>query len=397
MMRREMEHLSRECRRSLAVAFLATTVGCAGAGRNNDEGGDASITVGGATDTGGASTPGGNDESGDKLDVNRSDSSGVVDECAGISQESSIAMQPADILIVVDNSGSMDFESKAVQDYLNGFSQQIFAANIDAHVVLLSAYPGASDAGICIDAPLGGGMCPASDSNPPGFIHIDQLIESSDALTRLIERHADWATAMRPTASKHIIVVTDDNSDLSAADFMTMWSAIDPSYVPVFVHGIAAIQDPVTSCLDGNASGCCAIASVPGAVYQTLADQTAGVFGNLCTQEFQPIFDAVADQVIEGSDLACEFTIPPPPDGEEFDPKKVNVDFFQNANDADPTLEIGYVDDLAACAGVDGGWYYNDPAAPTTILLCSQTCDAIQGHSMAKIAIQFGCATVPAG
>lgn len=371
----------------IALLLMAASGACGSSG-NVSEGSE------GITFTGGDSGVSGQD-GGVQLDLG-ADGSGGGNGCAStvIPAENKKA---ADIIVVVDNSGSMDFESKAVQDYLNGFSQQIFAANIDAHVVLLSAYPGASDAGICIDAPLGGGMCPASDSNPPGFIHIDQLIESSDALTRLIERHADWATAMRPTASKHIIVVTDDNSDLSAADFMTMWSAIDPSYVPVFVHGIAAIQDPVTSCLDGNASGCCAIASVPGAVYQTLADQTAGVFGNLCTQEFQPIFDAVADQVIEGSDLACEFTIPPPPDGEEFDPKKVNVDFFQNANDADPTLEIGYVDDLAACAGVDGGWYYNDPAAPTTILLCSQTCDAIQGHSMAKIAIQFGCATVPAG
>jgi hypothetical protein len=119
-----------------------------------------------------------------------------------------------------------------------------------------------------------------------------------------------------------------------------------------------------------------------------------GVFGNLCGQEFQPIFDAVAEQVIQGSALACEFSIPPPPDGEEFDPNQVNVEF---EDDAGATLPIGYVETMADCGGVADGWYYDDPAAPTSIILCPQTCEKIQGFTMAQISILFGCATMPAG
>jgi hypothetical protein len=287
----------------------------------------------------------------------------------------------------------MEFEANSVQSYLNMFSSQIFLANIDAHVVLISSYPGQGH-GICIDPPLGSGGCPADDNNPPLFTHVNQEVDSNNPLQLLISTHAMWAGAMRATASKHIIVVTDDDSDLSAADFTAMWAGLDPTYVPFKVHAIAAPQDPVTSCLDGNATGCCAISAAASLVYQQLCNQTMGVFGNLCQQQFQPIFDEVAEQVIQGSTIACEFAIPPPPEGEEFDPMQVNVEFM---DDAGATLEIGYVESMADCAGVTNGWYYDDPAAPTTILLCPQTCEAIQGFAMAQIFIEFGCATKPAG
>lgn len=354
----------------------------------DDTGGSGDAT---ATDDGVS----GADDDGTKLDVGASggDSSTGIDDCAGISEMSDVGLQPADIIFIVDNSGSMDFESQSVQNNMNAFSSQIFLANIDARVVLLSSYPGMGN-GMCIDQPLGAGGCPAVDNNPPGFTHVDQQVDSNNALQLLISTNPMWADAMRAAASKHVVVVTDDNSDLSAADFTAMWTGLDPTYVPFKVHAIAAPQDPVTSCLDGNASGCCAISAATGLVYQQLTNQTMGIFGNLCGQEFQPIFDAVAEQVIQGSALACEFAIPPPPDGEDFDPMQVNVEF---EDDAGATLEIGYVESMAECANVTNGWYYDDAAAPTSIILCPQTCETIQGFTMAQISILFGCATKPAG
>lgn len=329
-----------------------------------------------------------------KLDVAGADvtSGGTGEECAAIQEEGMVGLQPADIIVVVDNSGSMEFEANAVQAYLNMFSSQIFLANIDAHVVLLSSYPNVGH-GICLDPPLGNGGCPADDNNPPLYTHIPTEVDSTNGLSLLIAAHPDFAPVMRQTASKHIIMVSDDNSDLSAADFTTMWTGLDPSYSPFYYHAIAALQDPVTSCIDGNASHCCAISAAAGLVHHQLVDQTGGVWGNLCDQEFQPIFDAVAEQVIAGSAIACEFDIPDPPDGETFDPMEVNVEF----DNGGVPLEIGYVENAAACMGVTDGWYYDDPANPTTIILCSQTCDTIQGFAMAKIFIGFGCATVPAG
>lgn len=379
---------------------LAVLAACGG-GREEDESASSSISITTTISTtqeptGGSETVGDDTMASDtlgKLDVGgNADGSTGVDECESIDEVAQVGLQPADILIVIDNSGSMDFEANQVQINMNAFSSQIFLANIDAHVVLISQITG--DTGVCLDPPLGSGGCPADDNNPPGLTHIIDSVDSNNALQKLIEHHADWAPVMRATASKHVIVVTDDESDLSAADFQAMWVALDPTYVPYKVHAIAAPEGPVAGCL--NQTSCCITAAAAGAVYIQLTNATGGVFGNLCDQEFQPIFDAVAQQVISGSTLACEYAIPPAPDGEDFDPAQVNVEFF-DGNDVS-LLELGNVENAAACAGVSGGWYYDDPAMPTSILLCPQTCDAVQAFpTMSRVSIQFGCATVPAG
>jgi hypothetical protein len=331
----------------------------------------------------------------DKLDVGGGETTGSDDtngdECAAISETADVGIQPADIIVVVDNSGSMEFEANAVQSNLNAFSSQIFLADIDYRVVLLSALP-PDDAGICVNPPLGAGTCPNDDTNLPGYLHVDQGVGSENALEVLLSRWPDYASSMRPGAAKHIVVVSDDNSSLAANDFVTQFMALDPNNAGFKLHGIVADADPVSSCLTGGA--CCAISAAAGTVYMNLINQTGGLFGNLCDQEFQPIFDELATQVIEGATLSCEYAIPAPPDDMEFDPDKVNVE-FDDGNGG--TLAIGRVDSADECAGVTDGWYYDDPANPTTIYVCSQTCDKIQGFQTASVSIQFGCETIPAG
>jgi hypothetical protein len=386
---------------------MCCVVACNG-GRDEDEGSGSftstnatTITTTSPGDSTGATDDTANDSMSTadtigKLDVagaDNTDGGSTGEECASLDVMSDVGLQPADIIFIVDNSGSMNLEAGWVQQYMNDFSSQIFLANIDAHVVLISSYPDVGN-GICIDSPLGSGGCPTMDTNAPGFLHVNQEVDSNNPLDILISTQPMWAGSMRATASKHIVVVTDDESDLDAVMFTGMWAALDPTYSPFFFHAIAAQQDPVTSCLDGNASHCCAISAAPGFVYHMLVDQTGGVWGNLCDQEFQPIFDQLSMAVVQGSALACEYAIPDPPDGMDFDPMQVNVEF---EDDAGGILQIGNVAGPGDCGGVTDGWYYDNPADPTTILLCPQTCDKIQGFTMASVSIGFGCATVPAG
>jgi hypothetical protein len=335
---------------------------------------------------------------GNKLDVGEGSTGGpptgeTDNDCASVSETAMVGLQPTDIIFVVDNSGSMQFEANAVQQNLNAFSSQIFLADVDAHVVLLSAYLANDDEGICVDAPLGSGMCPADDNNPPGFTHIDISIDSTDALQRLLEQYPNFEGVLRPNASKHVIVVSDDNSDLSADNFKSMFEALDMANVGFTFHGIVADADPIFSCLEDPPDNvCCAISAAPGREYLELILDTGGVFGNLCEQDFQPIFDEVATQVVEGATLSCEFVIPPPPEGEDFDPDKVNVDFDDGG--AGGPLPIGRVDSAADCAGVEHGWYYDNPADPQTIVVCDQTCALFQGVEEATVEIVFGCETV---
>lgn len=379
-----------------AIAALAV-VGCADERDRDPYATTVGVTLTATTgdSTGGASMDPGSEHDSGKLDLPLETSSGPSNdetsgECASVSEESSVGLQPADIIFVLDNSGSMDFEVNAVRANMNAFSSQIFLANIDARVVVLSSLPG-DGAGVCIDPPLGSGMCPADDNNPPQFTHLPVRIGSNDGLLHLVQQFPNFAHVMRPHASKHVVIVTDDDSDLAANDFVNMFNALDPANIGFTFHGIVADQDPITSCFPAPAKPCCAISAAPGTVYLTLISQTGGVFGNLCEQNFQPIFDQLAMAVVAGSTLSCEFEIPPPPEGETFDPDKVNVEFDDGTGNI---LQIGRVDSPAECPNVADGWYYDDPTDPATIVVCPQTCQKIQGFDDAKISIELGCETV---
>jgi hypothetical protein len=96
---------------------------------------------------------------------------------------------------------------------------------------------------------------------------------------------------------------------------------------------------------------------------------------------------------IQSTPVPCEWKIPMPPEGETFDTDKVNVDFATGSN---PSQRVGAVGSAAECAQVSGGWHYDDPANPTKVMVCPQTCQVIQGATDARVDVLFGCATEPA-
>ncbi|MEM6995469.1 MAG: hypothetical protein AAF721_33475 [Myxococcota bacterium] len=297
------------------------------------------------------------------------------EDCAALSEEATSLPAPVDIIVVVDNSGSMGEEAAAVQANLNGFSQQIVDAGIDVHVVLLSSYPGNGN-GICIAPPLGAGGCPAIDNNPPSFTHINQEVGSGDALFQILGHHGGYAGVVRPDSIKHIVVVSDDNSAMPGFLFDSAFKDLDPSYEPYVLHGIVALHD-------------CSDAADVGQAYIELAGLTGGVLGELCDQSFQPVFDQLSTEVIATTPLGCSWEIPPPPAGLELDPDAVNVEL----DDAGNVQTIGHIEGAWLCDDVDNGWFYDDDQAPTRIHVCPQTCAMIQAASEARIDILFGCAT----
>ncbi len=366
----------------IGLVLGAGLAGCGGDDGRADGSGSGIVTA--ATDDAGASTGDNNSADGDTilLDVPGGDlpNPGGDDECAAVSEAAELVPLPADIIFVVDNSGSMDFEAMQIQAEMNGFSGQIIDSGIDVHVVLISSYPDNGN-GICIDPPLGSGGCPGDDNNPPAFTHIDERVGSNDAWERLLDTHDQWSAAMREESSKHIVVVTDDTSEIDWMTFDEQFQALDPSYADYLHHSVVCHSD-------------CDDAAGIGDNYITLSMMTMGVASDLCDQDFQAVFDALSTEVISGTQLACEFEIPPPPDGEEFNPDQVNLEFDNGAGDV---LEIGRVDSAADCPDVPDGWYYDDPDDPQMILVCDQTCDKLQLSMSGAVNIKFGCATMPAG
>jgi hypothetical protein len=56
---------------------------------------------------------------------------------------------------------------------------------------------------------------------------------------------------------------------------------------------------------------------------------------------------------------------------------------------------IGYVDSAADCAGVVEGWYLVDPRDPRLIVLCPETCSALENDG-GRLFTSFGCPRVRA-
>jgi hypothetical protein len=108
---------------------------------------------------------------------------------------------------------------------------------------------------------------------------------------------------------------------------------------------------------------------------------------------FTAALNAIRDKVSIGTKLECTWKIPPPPQGQIFNPQKVNVVFTPKG--AAP-VDFGYVK-LADCATATNAWYFNDDNTtnPTQILACPTTCDMLKGSSGAEVDVTFGCDTKP--
>lgn len=314
-------------------------------------------------------------------------------ECAAVSETAENQFAPVDIVFAIDTSGSMSEEKNFVQQNMNIFSQQIFLANIDHHVVMVAAE---SPDGPCINVPLGSGACPA-DTKLPNYLHVVDEVGSTNALERILATQPLWSTSIRPNSVKHLVVVSDDESAMDALTFDAAFKAIDPSYANYYFHAIVAFENPdPLQCLGGQAT-CCAgfipISADVGQVYIDLANLTGGVAGDLCLQQFGPVFDQIAQSVQTTVPLACEWEIPEPPEGESFDPTKVNVELELDGVPED----VFYVENEAACNGGEGWYYFPDAVTPQTIRICPETCARVQSAEQASVDILFGCDTVPVG
>ncbi len=364
----------------------------------------------GASGQGGAGAAGGNGpgaggNGGEPVFTTSSTGTGMgggltdADTCATVSSEAQAGKQPADIVIAVDTSGSMDEEIAEVQANLNKFAQVITASGIDVHVVLIA------DATMCIPAPLGSGTCNGMDEKLPNYRHVVQTVASTDALQQILSTYPQWKDVLRPNAVKTIAVVSDDDSDLGATSFLNSLLALDPTFAGFKFDGIVSFESgeqcifqcafgacancPLTCC--NKASFACEpISAAEGKVYKQLVQQTGGILGNLCTQDFDPVFNDMATAVVAESKISCDYPIPPPPNGEMIDPKKVNV-VYTNSNGTKNT--IYNVPGGSADCGNNGGWYFDVPVAPTKITVCQNTCAALQGDPGGKVEVLFGCET----
>ncbi|MBW2528334.1 MAG: hypothetical protein JRI23_29430 [Deltaproteobacteria bacterium] len=357
---------------SFTSTALVALLGCSASGSSSGDGGGGS----GAGTTG----PGGFTATGT--------GSGGMEACDAIAQEALPERRDADIIFAIDTSASMAAETWFVRENMNNFSSQIVASGVDVRVVVLAKRPLLPNCtgimcppGICIDAPLGSGACP-SDDNPPNYVHPASEVSSTDSLTVIVDHFPDYDGTLRDNTNKFVVIVTDDNARTpyiaDAAEFVNTFTALNPAKLAGFTaHAIYCFHD----------SGPCAS---KGQVYEDLVNLTGGIHGDLEAQDFQPIFNDLATEVITAAGLPCDYNIPPPPEGETFDSGMVNVVYTDGGGIEHDVLNV---QNAAACHPQDGGWYYDDNANPQAIHLCPASCDVVSVDGSGKIDILFGCET----
>jgi hypothetical protein len=137
----------------------------------------------------------------------------------------------------------------------------------------------------------------------------------------------------------------------------------------------------------GNGNATCATdvntAQAPGVQYQRLAELTGGLTASICENDWSPIFESIASGVV--SRLACEYTIPEPPNGQVIDPARISVRYTPSGGSTEDVLR----DSTVACDAGANGWQFSDDYR--RVILCGETCDRVREDPSGSISIDFAC------
>jgi hypothetical protein len=343
----------------------------------------------------------------------------VQGACACAAETTEANLVQLDLFIMLDQSGSMSdtvqggaTKWSAVTTALKGFFNDPANAGLGVGIQYFALTPGMACTPFCtVDADCGafgpcvfgvfcagcsggaGDSCNAADYSVAAVEIAPLAAGQSSALSSSIDAHSpstntptgpaldgaikhakSWAMA-HPSHNVVVVLATDGEptecapQDIpSIANLASVGVSGNPS-VDTFVIGVGPSLDNLN-----------AIAAAGGTGSAFLVDTGANV-----VQQFKAALNA-----IQQSALGCEYTIPQPAMG-MLDYDKVNVQY--TPGNGDPVQLLSNVPNVAACDPATGGWYYDNNAAPTKIILCDATCTPIQGDSMGKVDILLGCAT----
>jgi hypothetical protein len=415
---------------ALSGLFLGALlpVGCSASGPTNlgsaGRTGDDDPVLGGS---GGSGASGGMGATGGTTLPTAGASSGTAGEagaCATDESQATLVKEPIDIILVLDNSGSMDEELASVERNINvNFAGILDTSGVDYRMILISRHrkeernptmPGAEDTSVCIEAPLSGlDTCPSPDPIfSARFFQYFTKIESQDSFDVALdtfeppfatgfEDRADqapngWSEWLRPRAKKVFLEMTDDNEDTSSAAFVTGLQTMAPEHfgtdptMPSFVFhsivGVAEKADPTDPYLPTEPieTDRCPSVTTEGRTYQELSILTGGLRFPLCGFDaYDVVFRRISEDVVTRTVVACDFAIPPPPPGKELEREKVAVSYVSGNGSDD--LEFLQVLDPADC-GPDAFYMTAD-----RIELCPEACAFVQADENAHVDVLFTC------
>jgi hypothetical protein len=306
---------------------------------------------------------------------------------------------PLDMFVMWDRSGSMGEQVNggvkwvAVTTAFNEFLADPLSAGISVGIQFfpLPAKPGeASDKNASCNipdyatpavpiAPLPGNAAALTQAfaaaGPAGYT------PTRVSLSGAIEYARGWA--QQHPAHKTIVVLQTDGQP-------NVCGSTVPSVVQVAAAGLSGTPSIQTYVIGvgtdrgGNVQAALAalsqIAQAGGTGQALMVDTTQNV-----EQQFIDAMNKIRGAALQ----SCEFQIPAAGASGPLDFGKVNVTFTPNGGTQSELLQAP---GAAQCPAA-GGWYYDDAAHPTRVLLCPSTCQAVKADPKAQVDLLLGCAT----
>ncbi len=396
------------------------------------------------------SDPNNPDSDGDGLTDGEEDRIGTnpTDEgCENQDAEASSGKLPADIVIVFDSSSSMGQEAAAVEANINDDLVGVLEEDeIDYRIIALADFPpteaGGEDAGdpnMCIGPPLATNDCAnlgtqKKSNNNERFIHYDSPVGSRDALREIIAEFNEaagdtglavngangsgdvapqypggWGQTLREDAIRIFIIITDDESNnITIPDFKSQFAtriaARFPNEpvraVPFIMHSILAMigKPDGTAWLPGDGvqdEECTPGAQRSGVTYQQLSIDTGGLRFPLCNvndanpdnDNFDQIFNAIADNVVNEVSLPCTFT----PSAEQEDLNFDGTKLIYRPMGTGTLEAFDEVDAPEMCGESSNAFYKIEGGEVPVFELCPATCDRVTADPTGKINLIIDC------
>ena len=358
---------------------------------------------------------------------------GESDACVAERAERVESREPVDIIVIVDNSASMQDELAATERNINeNFAAILEDSGLDYRVIALSLHRhqrrtgfGQSATMLCVEQPLSAlPDCTAAEEPrfSDRFFQYSTRIESDDSFDVLLDTYAPpfdtedredefgnapngWSEWLRPGIQKVFLELSDGNEDMLATDFASALSQLDPASFgadpasPEYIfHSIVNVvpksdgdepwypdEDVQDATCDGPALGESAVGYTSGSVYQELSRATGGLRFPICRSDaYDVVFREIAGRVIAQSEVACDFPVPEAPPGLEIDLDRVSVSIDHDVSGA-PATALGQARVSDDCSG--DAFFIRD----SRIQLCPEVCAAVRAEEGARVGVLFGC------
>lgn len=220
------------------------------------------------------------------------------------------------------------------------------------------------------------------------LVPIAELPGNAPSLITAIDAESPQGGTPTYGALKGALFVATGHQDANPDHKVIVVFVSDGDPTSCSITDIASISALAKSAFNYNGVQTYAVAIQGSTIANLNAIAAAGGTGQAydVTANVQQFSQKMAE--IRSQALSCELAMPEAPVNEELDVDDPYVDYLPGGNGMPEKLKK--VPSKSDC-GPGEGFYYDNPSAPTKIILCPASCQKVQADLEAKLSIGFPC------